>query len=777
MNQCYESCDLQETERLAELYKLGVLDTPPQIELDALVNLGRSLFNSAICAVSMVDKERLWFKSSVGSPVKEVPRDISFCSITIERDHPLAVNNALQDPRFNSNPLVVEGPQLRSYLGVPIKTRSGHRVGSFCVIDNTPRQWSHVDVNIAREFASLAEALILKGAEGQVLAFPAPSADDWEPVSESVEFKTVWTRDLRDNTVVLEPDFARRIGLDGRTRISKDWFTRQVLDCDRELVYAARSRADGEPFHYQLGLVDGGVLQITERVSLEQLDSHPVKVGRIQGRDLRVGQSPRVVEQAEEGATPKPRSHTQGQIYVGFDLSVALDKGLCVEGDAYGAGRFLDMVHPAHIADVLHVMRQLRAGSPACTLTLDLNMGQGRFDTYLVDMSYVSESNLDGHSGFLVRYCLENPTMAPVVNLEDIYHQEHVKTQTATAGWVYEASTQALHVSRPLRQLLRLNRRSPTLDDLIVGLETFSGLSLRALVAQLLRGEKTQNLEWKTECAGQTNWYNLQTSPLHNRGGDLKGFSGFVSDITESRRAQLNAESSHFTYDLIVQGLCDGVLEFDEHDSLVFFNRNARDLLMAQADHLRLGQSIRQVFPQLNEVELHRAKASLTMQGLSKPLELYLANARKHIQVRLARGYGKYFVLINDHTEHKTNLLNLELTKKALSSSTKGYVLLRHNPMEEGNFELVYMNDVIQGLLPGTQSKARISAQWLAQCFLSPFARLRLISLLNRAGSNNARFTVKVRNAANLSCEVDIARIYNPRLGLLEVVLSFTLPD
>jgi PAS domain S-box-containing protein len=132
-----------EPERLAALHRLGVLDTPPEAELDVITRLAADRFDTAIALVSLVDAERQWFKSRHGLEAQETARHDSFCGHTIAGagadGQAMVVPDARADPRFASNPLVTGEPHIRFYAGVPLVLADGHKVGTLCVIDPIPR--------------------------------------------------------------------------------------------------------------------------------------------------------------------------------------------------------------------------------------------------------------------------------------------------------------------------------------------------------------------------------------------------------------------------------------------------------------------------------------------------------------------------------------------------------------------------------------------------------------------------------------------------------------
>jgi GAF domain-containing protein len=133
-----------EQERIQVLHDLLILDTAPEQRFDAITSYARSRFQVEIALVSLVDTERLWFKSTCGLDAHEAPRDISFCGHAILQDDVMEIRNALLDMRFFDNPFVVGAPFLRFYAGAPLKLSSGHNVGSLCLIDSKPK---HLDAD------------------------------------------------------------------------------------------------------------------------------------------------------------------------------------------------------------------------------------------------------------------------------------------------------------------------------------------------------------------------------------------------------------------------------------------------------------------------------------------------------------------------------------------------------------------------------------------------------------------------------------------------------
>ncbi len=133
-----------EVDRLRELRAYAILDTAPDPNFDALTELASLICGTPIALVSLVDEARQWNKSSHGLDWRQNSRDISFCSHCVQADEPFVVTDARNDVRFANNPLVVSEPKIRFYAGIPIRSPSGKRLGSLCVIDREPRTLNQV---------------------------------------------------------------------------------------------------------------------------------------------------------------------------------------------------------------------------------------------------------------------------------------------------------------------------------------------------------------------------------------------------------------------------------------------------------------------------------------------------------------------------------------------------------------------------------------------------------------------------------------------------------
>ena len=129
-----------EAQRLKSLIDYQILDTLPEEDFDDLTKTASAICKTPIALISLIDKDRQWFKSSVGIDAKESSREISFCGHAIHENDLFLVRNALEDERFFDNPFVTEGIKIRFYGGAPLISSSGHAIGTICVIDQVSRE-------------------------------------------------------------------------------------------------------------------------------------------------------------------------------------------------------------------------------------------------------------------------------------------------------------------------------------------------------------------------------------------------------------------------------------------------------------------------------------------------------------------------------------------------------------------------------------------------------------------------------------------------------------
>lgn len=150
-----ESSESLEEERLAVVRRYDILDTPPDGAFDRITAIAARIFDAPISIISIVDHDRIWFKSHHGLDIEQIGRNPGLCSSAILGDDPYVIADAVEDIRSLANPLVAGSFGLRFYAGVPLRTVDGHNLGTLCVIDKTPRRVSGGQVEQLEALASV----------------------------------------------------------------------------------------------------------------------------------------------------------------------------------------------------------------------------------------------------------------------------------------------------------------------------------------------------------------------------------------------------------------------------------------------------------------------------------------------------------------------------------------------------------------------------------------------------------------------------------------------
>ena len=145
----------REDERLATLHSLQILDTPCDDRFDRFTRISARIFDMPVAIISLVDRDRQWFKSTEGFNAEETPRKFSFCGHAILGNDVFEVRNARRDPRFRDNPFVIDQPHIRFYAGAPLEAPNGHKLGTLCIIDKIPRQLSDEEKTMLKNLADM----------------------------------------------------------------------------------------------------------------------------------------------------------------------------------------------------------------------------------------------------------------------------------------------------------------------------------------------------------------------------------------------------------------------------------------------------------------------------------------------------------------------------------------------------------------------------------------------------------------------------------------------
>ena len=158
-----------ETQRLEALKKYQILDTLPEKQYDDIVELASFICDTPIALISLVDKDRQWFKARIGLEASETPRNISFCQYAILEKQVLEVSDATVDDKFKSNPLVTGNPNIVFYAGAPLTDPDGFNLGTLCVIDKQRKTLTEKQVSALKTLANHVVSTIVMRKKAEEL--------------------------------------------------------------------------------------------------------------------------------------------------------------------------------------------------------------------------------------------------------------------------------------------------------------------------------------------------------------------------------------------------------------------------------------------------------------------------------------------------------------------------------------------------------------------------------------------------------------------------------
>lgn len=178
-----------EAARIDVVRRYEILDTPPDGAFDRITALVARLFGVPIAIVSVVDTDRIWFKSHYGlADVSEIGRDPGLCASAILENRPWVVTDAAHDPRTLANPLVAGSFGLRFYAGVPLTTHDGYNLGTLCVMDREPREVTAAEMAHLEDLATLVvDQLEVRLAARRTIARQEKLRHEAEELAEALQ--------------------------------------------------------------------------------------------------------------------------------------------------------------------------------------------------------------------------------------------------------------------------------------------------------------------------------------------------------------------------------------------------------------------------------------------------------------------------------------------------------------------------------------------------------------------------------------------------------------
>jgi GAF domain-containing protein len=155
---------ITDARRLAALQRTGLVDSGPDERFDGLARVAARALHAPIALVSLVGRDRQYFKSCIGLPEpwasqRESPLSHSFCMHAVAARRPLVVDDAREHPVLRDNP-AIHDLNVVAYAGIPLIGADGEALGTLCVIDSRPRHWRAEETSLLQEIANAVVAQI-----------------------------------------------------------------------------------------------------------------------------------------------------------------------------------------------------------------------------------------------------------------------------------------------------------------------------------------------------------------------------------------------------------------------------------------------------------------------------------------------------------------------------------------------------------------------------------------------------------------------------------------
>ena len=206
-----------ESRRLAVIEALNILDTPKEACFDNITSLVSQLLNVPICAITLMDKDRVWYKSSQGLTISETRRNTAFCQYAIQSDLVTLVKDTKLDPRFCLNPLVLTSKPIRFYAAAPLKYNEV-TIGTLFVMDTKPR--AHLSLKNQRvllKFSKIVTSLLSMRQESLKLEEAQRALKSQEDLIDMMQSRAsvgFWRVNIKDQSVEWSDTVFRIHGLD-----------------------------------------------------------------------------------------------------------------------------------------------------------------------------------------------------------------------------------------------------------------------------------------------------------------------------------------------------------------------------------------------------------------------------------------------------------------------------------------------------------------------------------------------------------------------------------
>ncbi len=575
---------VNEQERLQALNDYRILDTLSEIEYDRLTKLASLICETPISLVSLIDKDRQWFKSKVGLAINETAREDAFCSHAIVGTNLFEVEDARKDKRFADNPLVTADPNIRFYAGYPLIDDRGFALGALCVLDNKPRKLSEQQQQALKLLAEQVIELIVNNRKNIEL-------DHFEKLFNLSE-DLISIAGVDGFFKKINPAFTTLLGWNEEDIKTVSFFdiihADDVVAIQKQLEKLYRG-ASTINFTNRFKTKPGAYLILEWVATLERETQNIFVIARDVTEEKKKAQQLRTSENKLRAFF----EHSQGLMcthdmdgnFITVNASGAALLGYSV--DEVGKMTLFDITPSLHHDSIRKYLGDIALeGSSKGLMTTMHKDGTTRIWMY----SNVLEVDTDGNKYVIgnsiditERYRLEKDLVKTKETLEQINDVAHV------GGWELDIEKNKLYWSDITKQIHGVSNDFE--PDVETAINFYKEGEHRERIARLVKESIADCKSWSVElqivtATGKDLWVRAQGKAKIEKGKCI-GLYGTLQDIDEKKKVEIEVARSRKQLNDVLQSATDiSIIATDTQGLITVFNKGAENMLGYTAEEM-----------------------------------------------------------------------------------------------------------------------------------------------------------------------------------------------
>lgn len=534
-----------EAKRLEALRNYHLLDSINDADFDRLTQLAALLCDAPISLISLIDEDRQWFKSKVGVPFQEMPRQLSICQYTIGTPEALVIEDALADDRFKDNPVIRNNPGFRFYAGYPLIDPDGYALGTFCVIDKAPKQLTDTQKKALKLLSEETMALIIAKRRKEEL-------ENFEKLFE-VSNDLICVAGIDGYLKKINSAFETLLGWDKEFLLGSPFIELvHPDDLEKTRNEMVRLMSDGNPIHFSNRIrtkngeykilqwagtpesETGNIFSIARDITNEKNIEDQIRVSENKFRSFFEYSQGLMCTHALDGKFISV--NTSGASLLGYATEEILQMSL------------FDIVPPRHHASLQGYLDEISKNGKASGLMTTIHK-DGSIRTWLFNNT--TEKNFDGNS-----YVIGNSIdVTERMRLEkDLKRTKELLEQTnrmaRVGAWELIVDKQKMYWSAITKDIHEVPEDYQ--PDLQTGINFYKEGESRDKIIRAVNEAVENGTSWDLELQivtikGKERWVRAQgTAEMEN--GKCKRLYGAFQDIDEQKRIKLALEVSETKY-------------------------------------------------------------------------------------------------------------------------------------------------------------------------------------------------------------------------------------